>query len=124
MSSDTGPDKPYYSIGEVCKLTGLEDHVLRYWETQFPSLRPIRNRAGNRVYRPKDLEHVRQLRHLLHERQYTIAGAKRRIEESRKAGVSVSGEEEAEAAKLLAEVREGLERVRELLTLPPVEPPA
>lgn len=123
MSSDTGREKPYYSIGEVCKLTGLEDHVLRYWETQFPSLRPIRNRAGNRVYRPKDLEHVRQLRYLLHERQYTIAGAKRRIEESRKAGVSPGGEEEAGAAKRLAAVREGLEKLRDLLTLPPGAPP-
>ena len=122
MSSETGSEKPYYSIGEVCKLTGLEDHVLRYWETQFPSLRPIRNRAGNRVYRPKDLEHVRQLRYLLHERQYTIAGAKRRIEESRKAGVSLRGEEEAEAAKVLAEVRERLEKLRDLLTVPPGEP--
>ena len=51
MSSDTGLEKPYYSIGEVCKLTGLEDHVLRYWETQFPSLRPIRNRAGTALGR-------------------------------------------------------------------------
>ena len=124
MSTETGSEKPYYSIGEVCKLTGLEDHVLRYWETQFPSLRPIRNRAGNRVYRPKDLEHVRQLRYLLHERQYTIAGAKRRIEESRKAGVSLRGEEEAEAARVLAEVRGGLEKLRDLLTVPPGEPPA
>ena len=124
MSRETGSEKPYYSIGEVCKLTGLEDHVLRYWETQFPSLRPIRNRAGNRVYRPKDLEHVRQLRYLLHERQYTIAGAKRRIEESRKAGVSLRGEEEAEAARVLAEVRGGLEKLRDLLTVPPGEPPA
>ena len=123
MSSETGAGKPYYSIGEVSRLTGLEDHVLRYWETQFPSLRPIRNRAGNRVYRPKDLEHVRQLRHLLHERQYTIAGAKRRIEESRKAGAGLSGKE-ARAAMLVAEVREGLEKLRELLTLPPAEPPA
>ena len=124
MSTEMGPEKPYYSIGEVRKLTGLEDHVLRYWETQFPSLRPIRNRAGNRVYRPKDLEHVRQLRYLLHERQYTIAGAKLRIEESRKAGASLPGEEEGEAARLLADVREGLEKLRDLLTLPPGEPPA
>lgn len=124
MATETGPEKPYYSIGEVSKLTGLEDHVLRYWETQFPSLRPIRNRAGNRVYRPKDLEHVRQLRYLLHERQYTIAGAKLRIEESRKAGGSLHGGEEAQAAKLRAEVKEGLEKLRELLTVPPGEPPA
>ncbi len=48
--------KAYYSIGEVCDLTGLKPHVLRYWETQFDILRPTKNRAGNRVFRPKDIE--------------------------------------------------------------------
>ncbi len=121
MSSEPAPARPYYSIGEVCELTGLEDHVLRYWETQFPSLRPIRNRAGNRVYRPKDVEHIRQLQHLLHERQYTIAGAKRRIQEAKKAGGVLEEERALAAEELLADVREGLERLRELLTVPPGE---
>ena len=48
--------KAYYSIGEVCDLTGLKAHVLRYWETQFELLRPTKNRAGNRVFRPKEIE--------------------------------------------------------------------
>ena len=50
--------KEYYSIGEVCSLTGLKPHVLRYWETQFPALRPTKNRAGNRVYRRKEIKLV------------------------------------------------------------------
>jgi DNA-binding transcriptional MerR regulator len=71
--------KTYYSISEVCVKTGLEPHVLRYWETEFSSLRPKKNRAGNRAYRDKDIEIVRYIRHLLYEEQYTIPGAKKKL---------------------------------------------
>jgi DNA-binding transcriptional MerR regulator len=73
--------KIYYSIGEVCAMTGLESHVLRYWETEFPLLRPKKNRAGNRAYRDKDIEIIRFLKHLLYEEQYTILGAKKKCSE-------------------------------------------
>ena len=128
MSNEPAPERAYYSIGDVCELTGLKPHVLRYWETQFPSLRPVKNRAGVRVYRPKDVELIRQVRHLLYERQYTIAGAKQRLHEAKRTGgvrenEAVSGgEEQALAAEdLLADVRDGLERLRDLLTVPPGE---
>ncbi len=78
--------KVYYAIGEVCDLTGLKPHVLRYWESQFPVLAPNKNRAGNRVYRPKDIELVLLVKHLLYEEKYTIEGAKRRLLELRSAG--------------------------------------
>ncbi len=75
--------KAYYSIREVCDQTGLEPHVLRYWESEFSQLRPKKNRAGNRAYREKDIEIIFAIKHLLYEEQYTIPGAKKRISESR-----------------------------------------
>jgi DNA-binding transcriptional MerR regulator len=80
MISDTAEiKKTYYSISEVCIQTGLEPHVLRYWETEFPQLRPKKNRAGNRAYRDKDIDIVRFIKHLLYEEQYTIPGAKKKL---------------------------------------------
>jgi DNA-binding transcriptional MerR regulator len=73
--------KTYYSISEVCGLTGLEPHVLRYWETEFSQLRPKKNRAGNRAYREKDIEIVNYIKHLLYDEKYTIPGAKKRLSE-------------------------------------------
>ncbi len=70
--------KTYYSISEVCEKTGLEPHVLRYWETEFPQLRPKKNRAGNRAYRDKDIDVVRYIKYLLYEELYTIPGAKKK----------------------------------------------
>lgn len=71
--------KLYYSISEVCQLTGLEQHVLRYWETEFPQLKPKKNRAGNRAYRSKEIKLIRYIKYLLYDEQYTIQGAKRKI---------------------------------------------
>ncbi|MDT8435298.1 MAG: MerR family transcriptional regulator [Gemmatimonadota bacterium] len=79
-------EKEYYSIGEVCELTGLKAHVLRYWETQFPALRPTKNRAGNRVYRRREIKLVHLLRHLLYGEKYTIEGARLKLEQLRRGG--------------------------------------
>jgi DNA-binding transcriptional MerR regulator len=73
--------KSYYSISEVCAKTGLESHVLRYWETEFPQLRPKKNRAGNRAYRDKDIDIIRCIKYLLYEEQFTILGAKKKCAE-------------------------------------------
>lgn len=75
--------KTYYSIREVCAQTGLEPHVLRYWETEFPQLRPKKNRAGNRAYRDKDIEMILFIKSLLYEEEYTISGAKKKLAEAR-----------------------------------------
>lgn len=77
------PKKTYYSIREVCQRTGLEPHVLRYWENEFPQLRPKKNRAGNRAYREKDIEVVEAIRVLLYEEQFTISGAKKKMAEQK-----------------------------------------
>ncbi len=71
--------KLYYSISEVCRMTGLEPHVLRYWETEFAQMRPKKNRAGNRAYRAKEIQYVHYIRHLLHSEKYTIQGAKKKL---------------------------------------------
>ena len=84
--SDRIAPKEYYSIGEVCEIADLKPHVLRYWETQFSALRPTKNRAGNRVYRPKQIQLVQLLRHLLYTERYTIEGARRKLDQLRSGG--------------------------------------
>ncbi|MBO76268.1 MAG: transcriptional regulator [Gemmatimonadetes bacterium] len=78
--------KVYYSIGDVCDLTGLKPHVLRYWETQFEVLRPTKNQAGNRVYRSKEIEVIMLVKRLLYEQKYTIEGANKKLLEMRAGG--------------------------------------
>ena len=73
------PEKLFFKIGEVCELAGVQAHVLRYWESEFPTLAPQKNRAGQRVYRKRDVEMALRIKELLYEDQYTIAGAKKRL---------------------------------------------
>lgn len=75
------PDKLYFRISEVSKLTGLEPYVLRYWESEFKMIKPIRTKSRHRLYKRKDLEIILEIKKLLYEEQYTIAGAKKRLEE-------------------------------------------
>lgn len=71
--------KLYYSITEVAELTNVKPHVLRYWETEFKALRPKKNRAGNRTYRSGDIELIQAIKTLLYDEGYTIAGAKKKL---------------------------------------------
>jgi DNA-binding transcriptional MerR regulator len=73
------PKKLYYKIGEVCNLLGVEPHVLRYWETEFANLSPPKSKSGHRTYRPKDIELLLQIRKLLYEDGFTIAGARKQL---------------------------------------------
>jgi DNA-binding transcriptional MerR regulator len=81
MRYKTGSAKMYYSISEVADMTGVKAHVLRYWETEFPSLRPKKNRAGNRNYRPKDIKAILVIRDLLYKEGFTISGARKKLQE-------------------------------------------
>lgn len=78
--------REFFSIGDVCGLTGLKPHVLRYWESQFKFLSPAKNRSGNRVYQRKEVELIMLVKHLLYSEKYTIDGARQKIEDHRKAG--------------------------------------
>jgi DNA-binding transcriptional MerR regulator len=68
--------KLYYSISEVAKKTELKQYVLRYWETEFEELCPVKNRAGNRIYREEDIEVINQIKDLLYTKKFTIKGAR------------------------------------------------
>ncbi|MFA7288822.1 MAG: MerR family transcriptional regulator [Melioribacteraceae bacterium] len=78
---DFGLKKLYYSISEVSKLSGLEQYILRYWETEFDQLKPGKNRAGNRIYTNKDIKLIIYIKKLLREEKYTIEGAKKILED-------------------------------------------
>ena len=82
--STADPVQEYFSIGEVCELTGLRPHVLRYWESQFRFLSPTKNRSGNRVYQRREVELVMLVKHLLYTEKYTIEGARQKVDEHRK----------------------------------------
>jgi DNA-binding transcriptional MerR regulator len=71
------PDKLFYKIGEVSKISGVETYVLRYWETEFPFLRPRKNRSGQRIYVKKDLELIMQIKKMLYLERYTIEGVRK-----------------------------------------------
>ncbi len=74
------PEKIFFKIGEVCELVGVQAHVLRYWETEFPMLSPQKNRSGQRSYRRRDVEIALRIKELLYEDLYTIAGAIKKMQ--------------------------------------------
>jgi DNA-binding transcriptional MerR regulator len=73
------PSKLFYRIGEVSRITGLEPYVLRYWETEFPHLRPEKRKSGQRLYTKKDLDNILQVKKLLYQSGYTISGARKKL---------------------------------------------
>ena len=96
MAGTEIPDKPYFKIGEVAELAGVEAYVLRYWETEFKTIRPEKTRTNQRMYRRRDVEAVLQIKRLLYDEGYRIDGAKRRLRE-------LSGEAPAVQVVALAE---------------------
>ena len=79
MPSVPIPDKLYFRIGEVAKLAGLETYVLRFWESEFPALRPGKSSTGQRLYRRREVEMVLRIKSLLYEQGFTIAGARKKL---------------------------------------------
>ena len=102
--NDKAVVQEFFSIGEVCELTGLKQHVLRYWESQFRFLNPAKNRSGNRVYKSKEVELIMLVKHLLYTEKYTIEGARQKIDEHRKDGALRAEARGALAAETLADV--------------------
>ena len=109
-------EKMYYSISEVCGETGLEQHVLRYWETEFPNLKPKKNRAGNRAYRRKDIELIKRIKYLLYEKQFTIQGAKKVLSGHQTEALAENGGsdwiEKSKVQGRIAEIRDGLKSIQ------------
>jgi DNA-binding transcriptional MerR regulator len=110
--------RAYYSIGEVRKLTGIESHVLRYWETKFDVLRPVKNRAGNRVYRPREIELILLLKRLLYQEKYTVEGARRKLAQMLRKGGLEAARKEALGPELLSHLRNDLQELMEILSVP------
>jgi len=110
--------REYYSIGDVCDLTGLKPHVLRYWETQFEVLNPSKNRAGNRIYRSREVELILLVKHLLYDKKFTIDGARQHLKELRKGGTLEEGRSRVLEPGILAGMRDELERLLEILSPP------
>ena len=77
------PDKLYFKIGEVAKFTGIKTHVLRYWETEFKTIRPNKSRSNQRLYRKQDIELILHLKDLLYNQGFTIAGARKKLREEK-----------------------------------------
>lgn len=114
MSAPTRAAEPvqeFFSIGEVCELTDLKPHVLRYWESQFKFLNPAKNRSGNRVYQRKEVELILLVKHLLYDEKYTIEGARQRVDQHRKAGDLRTVAHGALRLELLAEIERDCEAI-------------
>ena len=96
------PSKLFFKIGEVCELTDTQPYVLRYWESEFPALAPAKNNSGQRIYRRRDIETILRIKTLLYEEGFTIAGAKKKLEqemkEQMKAGTTTPAPEVVAAA--------------------------
>jgi DNA-binding transcriptional MerR regulator len=118
------PTQEFFSIGEVCALTDLKPHVLRYWESQFRFLNPAKNRSGNRVYKSREVELIMLVKHLLYTEKYTIEGARQRIEQYRKSGDLKTQAAKAASRTTLSELREQLEQILHLLDGGPPPPEA
>ncbi len=97
------PDKMYFKIGEVSEITGLESHVLRFWESEFKNIKPRRTSTGQRMYRKSDIQLILYIKHLLHNEKFTIQGARKYLETDSGSSKSVekSGEKMAESRKSL-----------------------
>lgn len=107
----TEPLQEFFSIGEVCSLTDLKPHVLRYWESQFRFLNPAKNRSGNRVYQRREIELILLVKHLLYTDKYTIEGARQCIELYRRTGELKPAAHEAMRMETINDLRAGLDQL-------------
>ncbi len=120
MKKDFGLKKLYYSISEVSKLTGLEQYILRYWETEFEQLTPAKNRAGNRIYTNKDIKQILQIKKLLRDEKYTIEGAKKILTEDPNVDIPAAPKKpvikkSAPEKNIVRSLNKDLEEIREFL---------
>lgn len=105
----------YFSIGDVCALTGLKAHVLRYWETQFRVLSPAKNRSGNRVYARREVELVLLVKHLLYTEKYTVDGARQKLDDHRRAGGLRGAARDALRRETLGSIERELDAIVDVL---------
>lgn len=120
-----GPGKMFYKIREVAQIVGVKPHVLRYWETEFPTLKPQKNRNGQRIYTQKDIESAQEIRQLLHVERFSIAGAKQKLRKKKKESArnGTAGEDaatlDAAGREIITQVKKDLGELLELLDAKP-----
>jgi DNA-binding transcriptional MerR regulator len=111
------PDKLYFRIGEVAQLCRLPAYVLRFWETEFPQLKPVKSSTGQRMYRHKDVENVLHIKKLLYEEGFTIAGARQHLREEHKSDKNQNPLPfPAKPASDLKQIRQGLREILAILS--------
>src|ERR1700744_3921784 len=112
------PDKLYFRIGEVARLCRLEAYVLRFWESEFPMLKPVKSSTGQRMYRQRDVENVLRIKKLLYDEGYTIAGARQQLKDEAKPVRRQSGLPfpKKNSADNLKKVRQGLQEILGILS--------
>ncbi len=103
------PGKRYFTIGEVSQLCGVKPHVLRYWEQEFPQLKPVKRRGNRRYYQRHEVLLIRRIRSLLHEQGFTISGARQKLSGAE------AGEDASQSRQIIHQIRMELEEVLELL---------
>ena len=109
-------EKKYYSISEAARITGLEAYVLRYWEKEFPILRPRKNRGGNRLYTSKDIELVNRIKHLRQNEGLTISGARAKLTMRRGGEERIEALTKARIRTILGKMRKDVEDLLELFS--------
>jgi DNA-binding transcriptional MerR regulator len=109
------PLQEFFAIGDVCQLTDLKPHVLRYWESQFRFLNPAKNRSGNRVYQRREIELIMLVKHLLYTEKYTIEGARLRIDHYRRTGQLKTEARYALQHETIQALRADLEEILQVL---------
>jgi DNA-binding transcriptional MerR regulator len=114
--ADTDLPKLYYSIGEVSRMTSLDTHVLRYWETEFRDLSPRKNRGGKRLYRDSDLKIIFKIKELLYEQRYTIEGAKKALKTEGQGARNLPDVTRDSIGDRLQALKQGLLEIKELLS--------
>jgi DNA-binding transcriptional MerR regulator len=104
------PKKIYYTMGEVCEMLDVAPSLIRYWHSEFSEIRPMKNKKGNRLFRPQDLETIKLIYHLLKERGYTIQGAKDHLKNNK-----ISSHKNFEMIESLKRIKSFLENMRDEL---------
>lgn len=116
MSVVSVPEKHFYTMGDVCKLTGTKAHVLRYWEGQFKLLRPARRYSGHRKFTKQDVDLINRIKFLILEKKFTLEGAKKEINKmSTKPSLESPASHKASAVPILQEIKNDIEACLEIM---------
>ena len=116
MAKASADEKLYYSISEVSRITGLEAYVLRYWEKEFPVLKPKKNRGGNRIYTERDIELVNRIKHLRSKEKLTIAGTRTKLMMKRPGEEKESIRSSGRTRTLIGQLRKDIEDLLEIFS--------